>query len=117
MDLIKQQNRKILLVDDEPMILDELLKILAPKKLGNDELGELENSLFGKSESNTKNIISYDVCCCQQGDEAICQVQKALEEEQPFAVVFIDVQMPPGPDGVATAEHDQRQSFLPSCDN
>ena len=44
------------------------------------------------------------MCRCQQGDEAIGQVRKALEEEQPFAVAFIDVQMPPGPDGVTTAE-------------
>ena len=104
MDLIMQQNRKILLVDDEARIVDELFKVLTPQELGNDELGELEDHLFGKSESNKKKIISYDVCRCQQGDEAICEVQKALEKEQPFAVAFIDVQMPPGPDGVATAE-------------
>ena len=27
-----------------------------------------------------------------------------LEKDKPFAVAFIDVQMPPGPDGVSTAE-------------
>jgi DNA-binding NtrC family response regulator len=104
MDLIMQQNRKILLVDDEARIVDELFKVLTPQELGNDELVELEDHLFGTSESNKKQTVSYDVCRCQQGDEAICEVQKALEKEQPFAVAFIDVQMPPGPDGVATAE-------------
>ena len=64
----------------------------------------MEDHLFGTSETNEKQAVSYDVCRCQQGDEAICEVQKALENEQPFAVAFIDVQMPPGPDGVATAE-------------
>ena len=104
MDLIMQQNRKILLVDDEARIVDELFKVLTPQEVGNDELSELEDHLFGTSESNKKQTVSYDVCRCQQGDEAICQVQKALEEGQPFAVAFIDVQMPPGPDGVTTAE-------------
>jgi DNA-binding NtrC family response regulator len=104
MDLIMQQNRKILLVDDEARIVDELFKVLTPQELGNDELVELEDHLFGTSESNKKQTVSYDVCRCQQGDEAICEVQKALEKEQPFAVAFIDVQMPPGPDGVTTAE-------------
>ena len=104
MDLIMQQNRKILLVDDEARIVDELFKVLTPQEVDNDELSELEDHLFGTSETNKKQTVSYDVCRCQQGDEAICQVQKALEEEQPFAVAFIDVQMPPGPDGVATAE-------------
>ena len=104
MDLIMQQNRKILLVDDEARIVDELFKVLTPQDVGNDELSELEDHLFGKSESNKKNVTSYDVCRCQQGDEAIREVQKALDQDQPFAVAFIDVQMPPGPDGVTTAE-------------
>jgi len=103
MDLIMQQNRKILLVDDEAMILDELFRVLTPQEVSNDELNELEDHLFGTSESNKRDI-SYDVCRCHQGDEAICEVQKALEVKQPFAVAFIDVQMPPGPDGVTTAE-------------
>ena len=104
MDLIMQQNRKILLVDDEARILDELYKVLTPQNHSNEELSELEDHLFGTSETHKKDIISYDVCRCHQGDEAICEVQKALEEELPFAVAFIDVQMPPGPDGVSTAE-------------
>ena len=104
MDLIMQKNRKILLVDDEARILDELFKVLMPQEHGNDELSALEDLLFRTSESKQKHVINYDVCRCHQGDEAICEVQKALEKEQPFAVAFIDVQMPPGPDGVSTAE-------------
>lgn len=104
MDLIMQQNRRILLVDDEARILDELFKVLTPEEGVNDELSELEDQLFGNSASDKKTAVSYDVCRCQQGDEAICEVQKALEKDRPFAVAFIDVQMPPGPDGVTTAE-------------
>jgi len=104
MDLIKQQNRRILLADDEAKILDELLQILHPKRQNKEELNELENRLFGNPDPQKKAVISYDVCCCQQGDEAVRQVQKAIEQEMPFAVAFLDVRMPPGPDGVATAE-------------
>ena len=104
MDLTRQQNHRILLADDEPKILHEMLKVLSPDKVDNQEQSELQEHLFGKSPSCKKNSNSYDVCCCHQGDEAILQVQRSLEEEKPFAVAFLDVRMPPGLDGVATAE-------------
>jgi len=42
---------------------------------------------------------------CQQGDEAVDAVKSSIEEDRPFSVAFIDIRMPPGPDGVWTAEH------------
>ena len=104
MNLNTEPNRRILLVDDEPRILEELEKVLAPTQKGSAELSELENRLFSNSETKQKSTIVYDVCCCRQGDEAVCIVQEAIEKEEPFAVAFIDIRMPPGPDGVSTAE-------------
>ena len=49
MDLEKELNRRILLVDDEPRILDELKKVLAPNEIVGQELRELEGRLFGQS--------------------------------------------------------------------
>ncbi|MEN8127337.1 MAG: hybrid sensor histidine kinase/response regulator [Planctomycetota bacterium] len=100
----KELNNRILLVDDEPRILDELGKVLSPSERNNTELNELGNRLFNNSETNRRKAASYNVCCCSQGDEAVHEVQRAIEENQPFAVAFIDIRMPPGPDGVATAE-------------
>jgi signal transduction histidine kinase len=104
MNLNRELNRRILMVDDEPRILEELQKVLAPSQSGNTELSELENRLFNKSETKRKSVTVYDVCCCHQGDEAIDKVRDALAKEEPFAVAFIDIRMPPGPDGVTTAE-------------
>ncbi len=100
----KELNNRILLVDDEPMILDELGKVLSPVERNNAELNELGNRLFNNSKTNRRKAASYNVCCCRQGDEAIRQVQKSIEKNEPFAVAFIDIRMPPGPDGVSTAE-------------
>ena len=100
----KELNNRILLVDDEPRILDELGKVLSPSEQSNAELNELENRLFNNSKTNRRKTTSYNVCCCRQGDEAVRQVQKAIEKNEPFAVAFIDIRMPPGPDGVSTAE-------------
>jgi signal transduction histidine kinase len=100
----RELNNRILLVDDEPLILDELGKVLSPAKQNNAELNELENRLFNNSKTNRRKATSYNVCCCRQGDEAIREVQQAVGKNEPFAVVFIDIRMPPGPDGVSTAE-------------
>jgi signal transduction histidine kinase len=100
----KELNNRILLVDDEPRILDELGKVLSPAKQSNAELNELENRLFNNSGTNRRKVTCYNVCCCRQGDEAIHKVHEAIEKNEPFAVAFIDIRMPPGPDGVSTAE-------------
>jgi two-component system sensor histidine kinase/response regulator len=100
----RELNNRILLVDDEPLILDELGKVLSPAKQNNAELNELENRLFNNSKTNRTKATSYNVCCCRQGDEAIREVQESVEKNEPFAIAFIDIRMPPGPDGVSTAE-------------
>ncbi len=104
MNTRNELNRRILLVDDELKILDELSKVLAPREIG-QELKELESRLFETSASTIRSKKTYDVHCCHQGDEACEAVRQAVDNGEPFAVAFLDVRMPPGPDGVWTAEH------------
>lgn len=104
MDLKKELNRRILVVDDEPRILEEMQKVLMPDNIVGEELKELQNRLFDNTKQTGAPKKTYDVHCCQQGREAVDAVQQALDNEQPFAVAFLDVRMPPGPDGVWTAE-------------
>nr|ABD75787.1 sensory box/GGDEF family protein [uncultured bacterium] len=81
-------------------------EILTPKKNTPEtfsEPGELGGELFGGSviQASTQ---SFDLITCRQGNEAVEAVKKSLEEHRPFAVAFLDVRMPPGPDGVWAAE-------------
>lgn len=103
MDQKKELNRRILLVDDESKILEELQKVLAPNETTCKEIGELENRLFGSAPKSVKK--AYDVHCCRQGDDALEAIQQAADQNEPFAVAFLDIRMPPGPDGIWTAEH------------
>ena len=48
---------------------------------------------------------SFDIVTCQQADEAVDAVKNSLECGRPFSVVFTDIRMPPGPDGIWAAEH------------
>jgi two-component system cell cycle sensor histidine kinase/response regulator CckA len=51
---------------------------------------------------------SFDLVCCRQAEEAVDAVRGARKKNRPFAVVFLDVCMPPGRDGVWAAEQIRR---------
>lgn len=77
---------RILAVDDDKAMLD----------LYGDAL-----SLLGKG---SRSEYDFEVIKCQQGDGALETVSEAIEKGNPFAVVFLDLCLPPGPDGVWTGE-------------
>ncbi len=80
---------RILVVDDDPTILDLYQRILDPT----NPLPSLPN---------------FKITCCSQGDDAVNRVKRSTEENAPYAVAFLDWNMPPGPDGRWTAEQIQR---------
>ena len=65
---------------------------------------DLETELFGERATAEVDRVSYDLCRCRQADEAIAIVEKSIRDARPFAIAFLDVRMPPGPDGVYAAE-------------
>jgi PAS domain S-box-containing protein len=102
----EQYNPRILVVDDEQTILDEFREILSPPTQLNESTRKFEDlytKLFPATCLNS-SAASFDLALCRQGDEAFEKVQAAIKQNAPFAVAFIDVRMPPGPDGVWTAE-------------
>ncbi|MCP4400764.1 MAG: EAL domain-containing protein [bacterium] len=104
---VQSEQLRILVVDDEESTLDLYHQVLAPEKNdlnGFSELGELVAELFGKKTTDASPRSPFELVMCRQGDEAVEAVKKSLEENQHFAVVFLDVRMPPGPDGVWAAE-------------
>ena len=80
---------RILVVDDDSTILDLYQRILNPAI----PLPFLPN---------------FEVTCCRQGDEAVNMVKLSTAENAPYAVAFLDLNMPPGPDGQWTAEQMHR---------
>jgi two-component system, cell cycle sensor histidine kinase and response regulator CckA len=97
---------RVLAVDDEDSILDLYKSVLSwkPAQEGNQsEMSKLEEELFGKSKLPQEVNYVFDLTVCRQGDEAVSLVRQAIEQKNPFAVVLLDVRMPPGPDGVSTA--------------
>jgi DNA-binding NarL/FixJ family response regulator len=95
---------RILAVDDEQAILDAYRKILRPEgDLQESEMQELATKLFGQKFA-TPSAATFDLVTCRQGGDAVEAVRIAINKNKPFALAFIDIRLPPGPDGIWTAE-------------
>jgi len=106
MTIFNPEPLRILAVDDEPLILNLYQTILSPKNQNfriAEEMEALEDQIIWGKELNARSF-SCDLVICRQGPQAVEIVKKALAHNQPFAVVFLDILMPPGPDGIWTAE-------------
>jgi len=96
-----EKNRRILIVDDNRSIHEDFEKILGTAA-ANDraDLGVLERELFGaEAEAEAER---FELDSAYQGEEALQKVRLAREREQPYALLFVDVRMPPGLDGIQT---------------
>lgn len=100
---------RVLLVDDNAAIHQDFKKILTPPAEANSQLEDFEAALFEKPK-NTIERVSFRLDSAFQGQEALALVQKAMEENDPYALAFMDIRMPPGWDGVETIEHIWRVS-------
>ncbi len=102
-----EYNKRILIVDDNESIHNDFRKVLV-HEVNEDhaDLDELEAELFGAEEkeetiTDNENVV-YEVDSAFQGQEALKMVDKAQAEGRPYALIFMDVRMPPGWDGIET---------------
>jgi len=97
----RDANRRILLVDDQAQIHEDYRKILAPADLAGEEFAALEAGFFGES-TPAAAAVPYAIDSAYQGREALDLVGRARAEDDPYALAFVDVRMPPGWDGIET---------------
>jgi CheY-like chemotaxis protein len=100
--LLARTNRRILIVDDTASIHADFIKILSPPSIDDDDLISAENALFGTQATAT--LQSFMLDSAFQGLEALDKVERALANDLPYAMAFIDMRMPPGWDGLQTIE-------------
>jgi len=94
-------NHRILVVDDNAAIHEDIRKILAPTKADSPSLEDEEALLFGQAREASSAIL-FEIDSALQGQEGLELVRKSLAEQRPYALAFVDVRMPPGWDGVET---------------
>lgn len=102
---------RVLVVDDEADVRDAYRQILLETEVSQDIAGfrELRARLFTKSAAPTPQPraplhgATFDAVFCEQAEAAVAAVAEAVAQQNPFAVVFLDMRMPPGRDGVWAA--------------
>jgi GGDEF domain-containing protein/CheY-like chemotaxis protein len=94
------ENRRILIVDDNRTIHEDFRKILAGGGPDPAALDALEAEIFGGDAAAP--TVAFDLTPAFQGEEALELVRAARDRGEPFALVFVDVRMPPGMDGIET---------------
>ncbi len=104
-------NQRILIVDDTKAIHEDFKKVLSSASNNNSELDDMEASLFGDApdeedsgmrQDATLTKANFELDSAFQGQEALEKVQQAMNDGRPYAMVFMDMRMPPGWDGVET---------------
>ena len=98
-------NFRILIIDDNPEIHSDFIKILTRNPV--EEESALEEELF--DEENKKSILNnmphFEIDTATQGEEGFNYIKEAAEQGNPYSLAFVDIRMPPGWDGVETIKH------------
>lgn len=96
---------RILLTDDEISILDLYEAILSIDRRESGPPGGQERRMaaFYEGHEVLPDLRCFATTRCQQGDEAVLEVTRAVQDGKPFAMAFLDIRMPPGPDGIWAA--------------
>jgi CheY-like chemotaxis protein len=96
------ENRRILLIDDQRSIHEDFRKALSPSASFTDL--EADEALLFDSPKSAAPLVRFEMDSAFQGAEGLEKVRAAHVAGLPYAMAFIDLRMPPGWDGVETAE-------------
>ena len=97
-----EPNRRILVIDDNRAIHDDLRKILLGEAKTQENMQDDEELLFG---AEPVTMTKFEIDSAYQGQEGFAKLEQSLAEGRPYAMAFVDVRMPPGWDGVETTAH------------
>src|ERR1051326_1965295 len=103
MNINPDKNHRILVIDDNRAIHEDLRKVLVKASVADEGYLEAAASLFGDApQAENPKLPQFQIDSAFQGHEGLALIEKSLEEDYPYAMAFVDVRMPPGWDGVET---------------
>lgn len=102
-------SRRILIVDDQEDLRQQVVRLLSQGSSSNETsslIEQIRNRISKSRETPTSahHRITYQVDTVGQGKEAFSRVKASFSENQPYALMFLDMRMPPGWDGLETAQ-------------
>jgi len=103
-ELQRETAHRILIIDDNPNIHKDFESILIEED-ENESLNTLRSEVLGEGGVNQTAKNTYKLDFASQGQEGCQKIAQACHEGCPYKVVFVDMRMPPGWDGLKTIEH------------
>ena len=108
---IRRDPIRVLVVDDEQAVLDAYRQVLGQASRGaeQDAIDALRAKLFLASAGaavaagSATRARQFEPVFCSGAEAAVEAVREACGAQRPFAVAFLDMRMPPGPDGAWAA--------------
>jgi diguanylate cyclase len=101
---------RVLVADDEAEVRNAYRQILLETDMSSETavFHNLRERLFSKSIPDPmakapSSETTFAPFFCEGAEAAVAAVRDALAADDPFAVAFLDMRMPPGPDGVWAA--------------
>jgi len=105
-DIDESTTNRILVVDDDAILIKEYLRCLGEDyepDSATTTLSDLEKVLFG-DETDESGAARFTVETRNQGEPAVEAVQAAIKTGKKYSIVFLDIRMPPGMDGIEAAK-------------
>jgi diguanylate cyclase (GGDEF)-like protein len=107
----KRMPIRVLIADDEAEVRDAYRQILIEADMSSETavFHNLRERLFNKQAQDqlARNLsageTTFAPVFCAGAEAGVAAVRDALAADDPFAVAFLDMRMPPGPDGVWAA--------------
>ena len=99
MEFKKDWNYRVLVVDDQREIHQDFEEMLTPGVTGasTDDLADA----FA-AEVDESFLPKFELLHARSGAEAYEKIKTAIQTDNPIAVAYIDIRMPPGMDGIET---------------
>jgi diguanylate cyclase (GGDEF)-like protein/PAS domain S-box-containing protein len=95
-----RDNFRIIIIDDNPAIHHDFLKILKTEVA--TDLDALGAELFGETLESKNLLPQFNIDVASQGHEGLDYIKKSVADGNPYALAFVDIRMPPGWDGIET---------------
>jgi predicted signal transduction protein with EAL and GGDEF domain len=104
---------RVLVADDESDVRDAYRQVLLESDVSKDlaAFRKLRARLFNKTEGADQDAPdasgstpAFDPVFCSDAESAVEAVRASVAAGQPFAVIFLDMRMPPGKDGLWAAK-------------
>jgi diguanylate cyclase (GGDEF)-like protein len=110
--LTSQQSIRVLVADDEAKIRDAYREVFEDPKLSSSRtmIQNLRARVLGAGQSDAPakadppRRTRFELVFCDGAQSAVAAATEACAASRPFAIVFLDMRMPPGPNGLWAAE-------------